>query len=182
MCGTSEEIPSGCSLGQVGAWSLGVCRGMHTAAGVPASLQGCWGHWCDSVHSPQSPGLLLIKSSSGAGKRCHTAQQFPEDTLASGAFSELHWSSTRVSFPHAPPPRPHLQTVDCDLLPLLRIVLGPDAVRFQYYVSTSALTSEARLSCCPASLAFLLSGAQVFPLTRGTLILLPGSLESKARL
>lgn len=42
MCDTSGERASGCSLGQVGAGSLGVCRRVYTAMGVPAFLQGCW--------------------------------------------------------------------------------------------------------------------------------------------
>lgn len=73
---------------------------------------------------------------------------FPEDTLASGDFSELHRSR---------PPSPGYglhRTVNP--LPLLMIFLSLDADLFQCCLSTSALTSKARLSGCPATVAFLL--------------------------
>lgn len=82
-----------------------------------------WGYWCDSVHSPQSSDLLLIRPPSGICRRGHIAQQFPQDTLASGAFSELHRSCPLSS--------------GCGLhrivnpLPLLMIFLSLDADLFQ---------------------------------------------------
>lgn len=178
MCHTNGERASGCSLGQVGAGSLGVCRHKHSngCACISPRVLGQetarWGHRCDSVHSPQSSDLLLIRPPSGVCRRGHIAQWFPGDTLASGAFSELH----RLC-----PPSP-----GCGLhhtvnpLPLLMIFLSLDADLFQCCVSTSALTSKARLSCCPATVALLLSGTQVFLLTGGSFILSLDNLGSRA--
>ena len=165
-------------MGQVGAGSLQtgiqqwVC--LHFSKGVGTKKQLRWGLWCDSVHSPQSPDLLLIRPPSGVCRKGHIAQWFPGDTLASGAFSELH---------RLRPPSP-----GCGLhhtvkpLPLLMIFLSLDADLFQCCVSTSALTSKARLSCCPATVAHLLSGTQVFLLTGGSFILSLDNLGSRAGL